>query len=49
MTGESGIDLRQTADGLFYFFEANPSPMFLGFEARCPLPLTNSLLSLLTD
>ena len=45
----TGIDLRRTADGRYYFFEANPSPMFLGFEDRTALPLTDALLSLLTD
>jgi len=45
----TGIDLRLADDGLYTFFEANPSPMFLGFEARCPLPLTDALLALLTD
>jgi len=45
----TGIDLRRTDDGLYYFFEANPSPMFLGFEARCLIPLTDALLALLTD
>jgi hypothetical protein len=45
----TGIDLRLADDGLYYFFEANPSPMFLGFESRCPLPLTDALIHLLTD
>ena len=43
----TGIDLRRTNDDEFYFFEANPSPMFLGFESRCGLPLTESLVDLL--
>ena len=43
----SGIDFRRTDDGAYYFFEANPSPMFLGFESRCGLPLTESLIDLL--
>jgi len=45
----TGIDLRLTADGRYHFFEANPSPMFLGFEDRTRLPLTDALLALLTD
>lgn len=45
----TGIDLRRSADGRYHFFEANPSPMFLGFEDRNDLPLTDALLSLLTD
>jgi hypothetical protein len=43
----TGIDYRRTPVGEHYFLEANPSPMFLGFERRCRLPLTDSLLSLL--
>ena len=39
----TGIDFRRTADGRFVFLEANPSPMFLGFEQRTGLPLTESL------
>ena len=45
----TGIDLRLAADGRYHFFEANPSPMFLGFEDRADLPLTDALVSLLTD
>ena len=30
-----------------YFLEANPSPMFLGFESRCGLPITEALVELL--
>jgi hypothetical protein len=44
----TGIDLRLTGEGLYFFFEANPSPMFLGFEERAGLPLTDALLALLT-
>jgi len=43
----TGIDLRLTEKGEYYFFEANPSPMFMGFESRCRLPLTESLIDLL--
>ena len=45
----TGIDFRRTADGRFVFLEANPSPMFLGFEQRTGLPLTESLAALLLD
>jgi len=31
------------------FLEANPSPMFLGFEERTGLPLTESLTELLVS
>jgi hypothetical protein len=44
----TGIDLRRTPDGRHIFLEANPSPMFLGFEERCGLPLTDLLVDLLT-
>ncbi|MGL4550322.1 MAG: RimK-like protein [Gemmataceae bacterium] len=44
----TGIDYRRTPDGRYVFLEANPSPMFLGFEARCGLPLLDALIGLLT-
>jgi len=43
----TGIDLRRTAEGRYVLLEANPSPMFLGFEERTGLPLTTSLIDLL--
>jgi hypothetical protein len=43
----TGIDLRQMPDEDYVFFEANPSPMFMGFEQRSGLPLTEALLDLL--
>jgi hypothetical protein len=43
----SGIDYRLTPEGEYVFLEANPSPMFLGFESRCGLPLTASLADVL--
>ncbi len=45
----TGIDYRLTPEGRYVFLEANPSPMFLGFESRCGLPLTDSLTRLLTE
>src|SRR5207253_467702 len=30
----AGLDFRLTPGGRYVFLEANPSPMFLGFEAR---------------
>jgi hypothetical protein len=41
------MDFRLTPDGRYVFLEANPSPMFMGFESRCGLPLTDSLIDLL--
>lgn len=43
----TGIDLRLTREGRYVFLEANPSPMFLGFQSRCGLPLTEALAELL--
>lgn len=45
----TGIDVRRTPDGRHVFLEANPSPMFLGFEARSGLPLTDALTALLVE
>ncbi len=44
----TGIDFRLTPDGQYVFLEANPSPMFLGFERAAGLPLTEHLATLLT-
>jgi glutathione synthase/RimK-type ligase-like ATP-grasp enzyme len=43
----TGIDFRLTPDGDYVFLEANPSPMFLGFEAQTGLRLIESLAALL--
>ena len=45
----TGIDLRRTPEGKYVFLEANPSPMFMGFESRCGLPLTDALAALLME
>jgi hypothetical protein len=45
----TGIDLRLAPEGRYVFLEANPSPMFMGFESRSGLPLTSSLAALLTE
>jgi glutathione synthase/RimK-type ligase-like ATP-grasp enzyme len=45
----AGIDLRRTDAGEHFFLEANPSPMFLGFEAATGLPLTKALMELLLN
>ncbi len=45
----TGIDYRRTPAGDYIFLEANPSPMFLGFESRTGLPLTAALVKLLQD
>lgn len=43
----TGIDFRLTPGGEYVFLEANPSPMFLGFESGAGLPLTQLLGGLL--
>lgn len=43
----TGIDFRLTPGGRYVFLEANPSPMFLGFEARSGAPLTEALTAAL--
>lgn len=43
----TGIDFRRTPTGKYVFLEANPSPMFLGFEEQTGLPLTAALVDLL--
>ena len=45
----SGMDWRRSASGRYTFLEANPSPMFLGFEERTGLPLTDALAELLLE
>ncbi len=44
----SGIDWRRTPDGNYIFLEANPSPMFVNFEKRTHLPITQHLAQLLS-
>jgi glutathione synthase/RimK-type ligase-like ATP-grasp enzyme len=43
----TAIDWRRTADGEYFFLEANPSPMFIGFESMTGLPITDALIELL--
>jgi len=43
----TGMDFRRATDGTYYYFESNPSPMFLGFESRCALPISEALVDLL--
>ena len=43
----TAIDWRRTPDGEYIFLEANPSPMFIGFESVSGLPITDSLIRLL--
>ncbi len=43
----TGIDFRRTPEGEHVYLEANPSPMFLGFEAVTGLKLSEKLVDLL--
>lgn len=43
----TGIDFRLTPDGRYVFLEANPSPMFIGFEELSGLPLADALADVL--
>ena len=43
----TGIDFRRTDAGEFVFLEANPSPMFMGFEEATGLPLADALCEVL--
>jgi glutathione synthase/RimK-type ligase-like ATP-grasp enzyme len=43
------MDFIRTDDGRFVFLEANPSPMFLGFERQTGLPLSEALVNLLLE
>jgi glutathione synthase/RimK-type ligase-like ATP-grasp enzyme len=44
----TAIDWRRSEDGDYYFLEANPSPMFIGFEARSGFPITDTLIDCMT-
>lgn len=44
----TGMDFRRTPQGAYVFLEANPSPMFLGFQQATGLPLLESLIAVLT-
>jgi glutathione synthase/RimK-type ligase-like ATP-grasp enzyme len=45
----TAIDWRLQPTGDYVFLEANPSPMFLYFEQQTGLPITASLIKLLTE
>jgi D-alanine-D-alanine ligase-like ATP-grasp enzyme len=44
----TAIDWRLRPNGEYIFLEANPSPMFLHFEAQTGFPITQALVQLLT-
>jgi len=43
----AGIDLRQTPDGRYYCFEANPSPGFIFYERATGQPISEAVARLL--
>jgi glutathione synthase/RimK-type ligase-like ATP-grasp enzyme len=43
----SGIDLRLTPAGDYYFFEINPSPAFSFYERRTGQPISKVLAKML--
>jgi glutathione synthase/RimK-type ligase-like ATP-grasp enzyme len=45
----TGMDLRDDGKGLLKFLELNPSPMFLGFDARAGTDLLGSLVERLAS
>ena len=45
----TGIDYRLTDDGEYVYLEANPSPMFMGFERHSGVPLSKALIDLLVS
>jgi glutathione synthase/RimK-type ligase-like ATP-grasp enzyme len=43
----AGIDLRETPDGRYYCFEANPSPGFIFYERATGQPISEAVARLL--
>jgi len=44
----TAIDWRRDEKGNYYFLEANPSPMFIGFEQRSGVPISDYLIDFMT-
>lgn len=44
----TAIDWRRNKEGEYYFLEANPSPMFIGFEQHSGYPITDTLIDAMT-
>ena len=40
----TAIDWRRNESGDYYFLEANPSPMFIGFERRSGIPMSDYIV-----
>ncbi len=45
----AGIDLRVTADGVWYCFEVNPSPAFTFYDREPGYPIAGAIAALLAD
>lgn len=45
----TAIDWRRDLKGNYYFLEANPSPMFLGFQHRSGIPISEYLIDMMTQ
>jgi glutathione synthase/RimK-type ligase-like ATP-grasp enzyme len=45
----TAIDWRRNDSGEYYFLEANPSPMFIGFEKRSGIPISDYLIDFMTQ
>ncbi|GAA0855159.1 ATP-grasp domain-containing protein [Aliiglaciecola litoralis] len=45
----TAIDWRRDKHGNYYFLEANPSPMFLGFQHRSGIPISEYLIDMMTQ
>jgi len=45
----TAIDWRRNRDGVYYFLEANPSPMFIGFEQQSGYPIGDTLIDAMTQ
>ncbi|MES2297648.1 MAG: hypothetical protein V4582_11435 [Pseudomonadota bacterium] len=41
----TAIDWRRDVDGRYHFLEANPSPMFIGFERKTGYPIMDTLIA----
>ena len=44
----TAIDWRRSPEGEYFFLEANPSPMFIGFERQSGYPIMDTLIDAMT-
>jgi glutathione synthase/RimK-type ligase-like ATP-grasp enzyme len=45
----TAIDWRRDKNGNYHFLEANPSPMFLGFQHYSGIPISDHLINMMTQ